>query len=157
MYQICTPKVPRILNPTYHLTLSQTETYVLCVDLIIIIVKQFFPNLNLDPLGGSVAFFGPPSERFWGFFVPPNNILHTPSKYFMTAVPNGRSTIGRKLLLIVREARLPIILVGKNHCLINTVNVVNEHHAILRYYHSTYKQNVSYTDWSDFHLISRKS
>jgi hypothetical protein len=47
MYQICTPKVPRILNPTYHLTLSQTETYILCVDLIIIIVKQFFPNLNL--------------------------------------------------------------------------------------------------------------
>jgi hypothetical protein len=26
MYQICTPKGPRILNPTYHLTLSQTET-----------------------------------------------------------------------------------------------------------------------------------
>jgi hypothetical protein len=40
-------KVP-LLNPTYHLTLSQTETYILCVDLIIIIVKQFFPNLNLD-------------------------------------------------------------------------------------------------------------
>jgi hypothetical protein len=59
--------------------------------------------------------------------------------------------------LIVREARLPIILIGKNHCLINTVNVVNEHHAILRHYHRTYKQNVSYTDWSDFHLISRKS
>jgi hypothetical protein len=47
MYHICTPKVPRILNPTYHLTLSQTETYILCVDLIIIIGKQFFPNLNL--------------------------------------------------------------------------------------------------------------
>jgi hypothetical protein len=45
MYQICTPKVPRILNPTYHLTLSQTETYILCVDLIIIIVKK---NCNND-------------------------------------------------------------------------------------------------------------
>jgi hypothetical protein len=42
MYQICTPKVPWIRNPTYHLTLSQTETYIFCVDLIIIIVKQFF-------------------------------------------------------------------------------------------------------------------
>jgi hypothetical protein len=31
MYQICTPKVPRMLNPTYHLT------YILFVDLIIII------------------------------------------------------------------------------------------------------------------------
>jgi hypothetical protein len=35
MYQICTPKVPLILNPTYHLTFSQTETYTLCVDFII--------------------------------------------------------------------------------------------------------------------------
>ena len=28
-------------------------------------------------------------------------------------------------------------------------------HAILRHYHRTYKQNVSNTDWPDFHLISR--
>ena len=81
MYQICTPKVPRILNPTYHLTLSQTETYVLCVDLIIIIAKQFFPNLNLDPPGGSVAFFGPLSEVL-GFFrtpqqYPPHPLVNT--------------------------------------------------------------------------------
>jgi hypothetical protein len=47
MYQICTPKVALILNPTYHLTLSQSETYIVCVDLIRIIVKQFFPKLNL--------------------------------------------------------------------------------------------------------------
>jgi hypothetical protein len=42
--------------------------------------------------------------------------------------------------LIGREARLSIILIGKNHGLKNMVNVVNEHHAILRYYHRTYKQ-----------------
>jgi 3-polyprenyl-4-hydroxybenzoate decarboxylase len=62
--------------------------------------------------------------------------------------------IGRKLLLIGREARLPI---GKDHCLKNMVNVVNKHHAILPHYHRTYKQNVSYTDRPDFRLISRKS
>jgi hypothetical protein len=38
--------------------------------------------------------------------------------------------IGRKLLLIDREAMLPIILIGKNRRLKNMVNVVNEHHAI---------------------------
>jgi hypothetical protein len=59
--------------------------------------------------------------------------------------------------LIGREARLSIILIGNNHCLKNMVNVVNKHHAILWHYHRTYKQNVSYTDWPDFHLISRKS
>ena len=42
-----------------------------------------------------------------------------------------RSMIDRKLLLISREARLPIILIGKNHCFKNVVNVVNEH---LQYY-----------------------
>ena len=50
MYQICTPKVPRILNPTYHLTLSQTETYILCADLIIIIVKRTIITMNVERL-----------------------------------------------------------------------------------------------------------
>jgi hypothetical protein len=51
-----------------------------------------------------------------------------------------RSMIDRKLLLISREARLPIILIGKNHCFKNVVNVVNEHHAILQHYHRTYNR-----------------
>jgi hypothetical protein len=78
MYQICIPKVPRILNPTYHLTLSQTETYILCVDLInnycktilsklksghkyiqystIIIKCNFFPYLYYYDFGTALEF-----------------------------------------------------------------------------------------------------
>jgi hypothetical protein len=70
-------------------------------------------------------------------------------------------TQGKKYLPINNQwearQRLSIILIGKNHGFKNKlVNVINEHHAIVRHYnnHRTYKQNLY---WLDFHLISRKS
>ena len=73
-------------------------------------------------------------------------IIHTKARVIsiegihIRAQNNGRSTINgrQELLLICREARLRIILIGKNHCLKSMVNVVNKHHAILRHYHRTY-------------------
>ena len=87
--------------------------------------------------------------------------LHQYKQLLYRARNNGRSTINdrQEIAFDRQRTRLPIILIGKNHRLTkNTViNVVNEHRAIPRHYHRTYKQNVSYTDQPDFHLISRKS